>query len=282
MANAPFPWNPSNESNPGSDIPGASSTGLQVQCGDWVQLFVSYRATNVPDPVVYAPGCFLVHCVYTPNSDDAMPHEDQSTTYGGPPNGSAGANRRRNFHIDPNYAFQAPWDGQVSVIAGGKSRPNVICDVLIARGHTPRDPAAAARLFAEGEEFMATGTDIGYQAGSWLKQMAMRAPHSWAQPVIGTPQLVPSTYIDVTAGTVIPFTDGVVKMSTVYVALGATAPATMAIRTMGNALTIDLVPGIPIDVGMLAQGGQCTNGVPATWSPSVNLKLVTVITSLGG
>jgi hypothetical protein len=281
MANAPFPWNPSNQSNLGSDIPGASSTGFQVGSGDWIQLFVSYRNTNV-NPVVYAPGQFLVHCVYTPNSDDAMPHEDQSTTYGGPVNGSAGANRRRNFHVDPNCAFQAPWDGQVSVIAGGQSAPDVMCDVLIARGHTPRDPAAAARLFAEGEELMSSGTDLGYQAGSWLKQMAMRAPHSWAQPVIGTPQLVPSTYIGITHGIVIPFTDGVVKMSTVYVALGATAPATMAIQVMGNAITVDLASGIPIDVGMIAQGGQCTNGVRATWSPSVDLKLVTLWTSLGG
>lgn len=281
MANAPFPWNPSNQSNPGSDTPGASSTGFQVGCGDWIQLFVSYRNTNV-NPVVYAPGQFLVHCVYTPNSDDAMAHEDQSVTYGGPPNGFAGANRRRNFHVDPNYAFQAPWDGQVSVIAGGQSLPDVMCDVLIARGHTPRDPAAAARLFTEGQELMSSGTDIGYQAGSWLKQMAMRPPHSWAQPVIGTPQLVPSTYINITHGIAIPFTDGVVKMSTVYVALGATAPATMAIQVMGNAITVDLASGIPIDVGMIAQGGQCTNGVRATWSPSVDLKLVTLWTSLGG
>lgn len=285
MANAPFRWIPSAlaAQGTGGDVPGTPIIGGNVGAGDWCQVFVNFRRGNTR--LVYLPGYFMIHVVYTPNSDDAQPHEDQAVTYGGAQSGvaGAGANRRRNYHIDPGVAFQVPWDGQLSLVAGGESGETCPCDVLLIRGFTPRDAAAQGRLIQEAQEYAeAAETPDQLQMAQWMMQVANRAPHTWAPPVVGVPQLVPSTWIDIPAppaAVAIPFPDGAVEMISVGAAGGVTR---FTINVMGNALALDTQSGIPTKIGSFSAGLGCTSGTPATWAPGAALTSVTILSSLGG
>lgn len=277
--NAPFPWTPSRNSQPGSDVIGKSLAN--VESGDWCQVLVSYRRTN-GSRVIYTPDYFLIHVIYTPNSDDAITHEDQSTTYGG---SSTAGNRRRNFRIDPGVCFQVPWNGQLSVIAGGDSNPSTcVCDILFIRGFTPRD------LYAQREMAVAAQRDTMERAmyGDVHAMVQLQnprypvAPRMYAPPVVGHPQLVPSTWINIPSGTAIPFPDGAVQITSVPAPGPSVAAFGINIVALGNALSFNLASGIPANIGSLGQGNACTDGVSATWSPTADLQSVTIWSSIGG
>lgn len=281
---APFRWRPSsaNAMGPNAPVPGTPIPGGQVRAGDWCQVLISYPATAT-NPVAYAANRFLIHVIFTPNSDDATPHEDQVTTYGG-----SASNRRRNYHIDPGVTFQAPFDGQLSVIAGDESNQNLLVDVLLNRGFRPRDKQR--EIEEQQQEVMRQVLDA---ADVSLFGMPLREPGGnetrslgptglYPPPIVGTPQLVPSTWVDIPVNTVIAFPDGAVQMRAVFVAAPAVAPFALSVVTLGNTFTLDLAPGLVFDVAAYGQGGACVGGSSATWAPNVNLRSMTVFTSLGG
>src|SRR6185369_14641279 len=152
---APFPWIPTNVNSDGTSgatgmnspvAPGQKAPGWNVDAGDWCQVFVNYPSTNASG-VVCTPDQFMIHVIYTPDSDDATRRPDQPTTFGGAALGVAesGAWRRRNYHIDPGFAFQAPWKGTLSVTAGGVSASTAQVELVLARGHVVRDQWYAQR-----------------------------------------------------------------------------------------------------------------------------------------
>lgn len=291
MANVPFQWIPTDLNKQGhtplqaarnGEIPGTPLPGGQVGYGDWVQVFVNWR--GVPR-VVYDPGKFLIHVIYTPSSDDANPHEGQAVTYGGSQSGAAGrgANRLRNFHVDPGVAFQVPWDGTISVLAGGQSVDTAVCDILLVRGFAPKNVQEQARILNDATEMAYNAeTEDDLLVPQLMAQAANRAPPLWAPPIVGIPQLLPCTYVDVKTTDTLTFPDGAVKMSTVFQALATFAPARVTTNVLGNALPFQLAAGVPVDIGSLTAGAACTSGVAATWAPSVDLQLVTIWTSFGG
>lgn len=286
MSNAPFTWTPTNATPQGAaaDIVGVPLPGGQVDGGDWVQVFVSFRGVG---RVAYAAQRFLMHVIYTPNSDDALSQLEQATTYGGSQSGTNGfgANRRRNYHVDINYAFQVPFRGTISITAGDVSDPAVLVDVLLVRGHTPRDSAEQAEMLHTAHEMqMAAADPIQYEAASFYAQLASQPPRKWAPPVVGPPGLVPSTWVDIPNGTAIPFPDGAVRFETTFVAAAVVAPPQLNIVSLGNALTLDLPgSGLPISVAAFTGGAATTLGVRSTWAPNgVALKYATIWSMLGG
>ncbi len=291
MANVPFSWVPTDLNAQGhgpsqaarnDEIPGAILPGGQVGYGDWVQVLVNWRGGP---RVVYAPGQFLIHVIYTPNSDDANPHEGQAVTYGGPLSGVAGlgANRRRNFHIDPGVAFQVPWDGTISVLAGGKSASTAVCDVLLVRGFAPKNVQEQARILNDATEMVYSAETVDdLLIPQQMMQAANRAPPLWAPPIVGVPQLLPCTYVDIKTTDTVAFPDGAVKMSTIFTVAAASSPVRVAATVLGNAINFQLNSGIPVDIGSIAVGGACTSGVGAEWTPNNDLELVTIWSSLGG
>lgn len=287
MANAPFSWHPSNLNQQGSteaqaralgQLPGWLIPGGRVGAGDWCQVFLSYPDGST-QPVVHTAGRYLVHVVYTPDSDDARAHEDQSTTYGGPLNGALGANRLRNFHIDPGVAFQVPWDGQLTIIAGDESNDSLLLQVLLVRGFTPRNLNEQGRMLDAAKTAFAYGDDA---TASSLFAGATKPPREYAPPVIGSPHLVPATYVDIPGGTVVPFPDGAVQFTASPAPGPAVAAFRLTIAALGGAFSFDATPGIPAHLGAFAQGIACTNGTAATWSPNVNLANATILSSMGG
>jgi len=279
MPIAPIPWNPSTASQPGSDILGKMLGS--VQSGDWIQVLVSYRSSNKGGGfVAYATNNFLIHVVYTPDSDDAIPHEDQSTTYGG---SSTAGNRRRNYRIDPAWAFQVPWNGQISIIAGGDSDPDIMVDVLLVRGFTPRDGALQMQMAHVAQvETMERAMSGDFRALVQLQNPRIpQAPRIYAPPVVGVPQLVPSTWIDITSGTAIPFPDGAVQIIAVTNP-GAGERLRLTCAVMGNTLNLDIASGRPSSIGTFGQGNACTDGVSATWTPTADIETVTIWSSIGG
>lgn len=287
MSNAPFTWTPTNTTPQGAaaDVVGFPLPGGQVDAGDWVQVFVSYRSTNAR-PVAYAAQRFMMHVIYTPNSDDALSQLDQATTYGGSQSGvnGLGANRRRNYHIDINYAFQVPFRGQVSITAGDLSDPTVFVDVLLVRGHTPRNSAEQAEMLHTAHEMQLAAThELQYEAASFYAQLANQPPRLWAPPVVGPPGLVPATWVDIPMNAVIPFPDGAVRFETAFVAAGVIAPPQLSIVTFGNTFTLDMPgTGLPLTVSGFTGGAATTLGTRATWAPNAALKYATIWSSLGG
>lgn len=302
----PFSWHPTAQSPvpglPGTPISGAA--GGYVDAGDWRMVSLSYRQSN-NRPVGFMPGFFLVHVLFTPDSDDSTKHEDMSVTFGG-----TVANRKRTYHIDPGVWFQAPSRGTLSIIAGGESDDSVILDVVVSAILSPRDTvllraqeaemiAAAAAEANSG--FLASGVPLDFEDGvipslfennnvSALAAMAgmnpamqPTPPRKYAPPVVGTPQRVPATWISIPIATPIQFPDGAELMFAGFQAAAVITPIRILINTLGNAgLPIDLVPGVPGYLGALAQGFACSDGVPATWTTAVALPTVTILSSLGG
>lgn len=251
----PMPWTPTTVQR--------SIVGGQVRAGDWVQVTLSYRASN-SSPVVALPGHFLVHVVYQPNAD-AYRREGQPSMYGG-----AVQSLRSEYRIDPGFCFQAPWDGQVSVVAGGDSNPTTcVVDVNLRRGHTPIDWAAKQAI----------------EAAQWLAEypsgMPVRAPAVYAPPVTRSPHLVPATWVEVPAGASVIFPDGAASLVAVDDSGIPANPVQVTITALGAARRVNLASGLPLGLGALAQGGGASNGVAATWAPIVNLQSATVWSSLG-
>lgn len=289
MANAPFTWTPTSATPQGAaaDVVGVPLPGGQVDGGDWVQVFTSYRSTNPGGgSVAYAANRFLMHVIYTPNSDDALSESDQATTYGGAQSGVAGngANRRRNYHIDTNYAFQVPFRGTISITAGDVSDPRILVDVLLVRGHTPRDSEERAMMLQTAHEMQLAAVDqIQYEAASFYAQLANQSPRKWAPPIVGVPGLVPATWVDIPMGTAIPFPDGAVKFETVFQNVGVLVAPRLTINVMGNTLGFDLPgSGLPVTVAAFTGGAATTLGTRPTWSSSQNLTYATIWSSLGG
>lgn len=276
-SNSPMPWNPrSAASSSSGDVPGKTVPGGNVAAGDWCCVFVSYRSDSA-SRVIYTPGYFLIHAVYTPNSDDGQPHGDQATMYGG---SSTASNRRRNYHVNVGTWFQVPFDGQVSVVAGGDSDPDLFVDVLFVRGFSPRDLQSQYQALENMRQQAVMGdVEALYQLSNFSPVSVPRAQTLWAPPIVGVPQLYPATWVDLQAAVPIPFTDGVSKIS----AVGAAGThVRFAISVMGNALALDAPPGIPVDVGAYGQGFASSDGTVSTWAPTVALQTATLYTSLGG
>lgn len=281
--NAPFPYHPTTTAEK------CKGSG-EVEAGDWVQFFVGWPTELQGRGRAVKHGHqFLIHMLYTPNSDDAAnKNEDQSTTYGGSANGETG-NRRREYRIDPGWMFQAPFNGQLSLVAGADSDDDVIVPVLIVKGYHPRIWLQQQAILA------AQGPVAGALAATcnspieWLHRMECmqiesadkltRGPRAYAPPVVGTPQLAPCTYVDLLdaggGGTPISFPDGAVQVES-----GEACRLTVAV--MGNALALAVPAGFRRPLGALAQGGQVTNSTPATWIPNVVLASLTFWSVLGG
>lgn len=281
---APFPWTPTNVP-PNTTTPGFAAPGWRVLAGDWAQVSLSYRSTN-SSPVIHnsgpSPGFFFVHALYVPDSDDATAHMDQATMYGG-----AATNRRAQYRIDPGWWFQVPFDGQMYVIGGGVSDPaTCVLDVMLRRGHAERD---CAELRAWEAMMRAGGMQIRELAdGSleYIQPIRPVPPRMWMPPIVGTPQEVPSTWIDVPPLTTIQFPDGASRIEAVSdLAAVPGNVVSLTVQTLGAGTRINIAPGLPRSIGHLAQGGACTDGTPATWTPiatSGTLRSVTVWSKLGG
>ena len=269
-AGAPFKWNPRATAEP---MKGSGA----VSAGDWTTVFLNWRKTN-GSRLVHTPGYFLVHVIYSPNSDDVQQHTDYSATFGG-----SETNRRREYRINPGWCFQAPFDGQLSIIAGGDSAADVFIDVGIVKGFSPRlwhlqqnaIEAVKARA-AEGDPEALLSLEGFGPIG------VPRAERQYAPPVVGTPQLVPATWVDIQNGPpAIVFPDGAVSIAAVPPAGGATPRLT--VTTLGGPFALDLpTSGVARQLGALAQGGFGTDGTPATWQANLALTTVDVWSALGG
>ena len=252
---APFPWNPSTNKTP--------LIGGQVTAGEWVQVFVSYRNTN-GNPVVYTPGRFMIHVIVTPCSDELGQYE-QPTTLGG---SMTAENRRREYHVDPGVCFQVPWRSELSVIAGGNSLPDVMVDIIVARGFPPR--MTIEQVMAQYGE---------YEANALIAQG--RPPLLFPPPVVGLPQLVPATWIDIPINTPLPFPDGALKMEAVNQSGVPASPIQLSVTAFSVTQRIDLASGALRSIGPWSQGGQCSNGIAGTWQSAVALGSMTIYSSFG-
>jgi len=268
---APFPWRPVAAITP------MRGSG-QVSAGDWITVFVNYLATNaarVGAKVVYTPGLFLIHVIYTPNSDDATQHNEYSVTYGG-----SATNRRREYRINPGWCFQVPFDGQLSIVAGGDATENTETAIGVVKGFSPRLWAQQQALIDQVRARADAGDPEALMMLEGFGPVGIpRAERAWPPPVVGVPQLVPATWIDIPAGgPAIPFPDGAVSISTV-----AAAIPRLTIHTLGQNVPLDLpISGVARQLGALAQGGFGTDGTPATWESNAALTAVDIWSSLGG
>jgi hypothetical protein len=294
MSLSPFPWTPSSQSNAGSDIPGTIIPGGAVDAGDWCYVAASYRAANA-EAVQIGAGYFLIHVIYTPNSDDTTSHPDQMTNYGGPPTGALGYVRRRNYRIDIGVPFQVPFVGQLSVIAGGDSDPDkCVVDIVLGRGFAPRDAMAQAQaVMAVQERALAAAEAYDEeQAFELLASMGPanlpRPPRLWPPPIVGSPQIVPATWLNVPPNTFIPFPDGAQKIEIVNDTGVAGSPTRLAAGALfGNpagTFALSCASGIPRSLGPLAQGIACSNGQQPTWQHGLAgpIATATVWSILGG
>lgn len=278
--NSAFPWNPSRTKR--------SLVAGQLNAGEWVQVFVNYRDDS-PSPVVYTPDRFMIHVIVTPCTDDTVHHFEQPTTFGGSPDA---ANRRREYHIDPGQAFQVPWRSELYIVAGGDSLPDLLVDIVVTRGYPPRfsmDQMSAqvstvcptcrldtSQFELEDPVCPSCATDL---ALPFISQN--RPPPVFAPPVVGLPQLVTATWIDIPINTPLPFPDGALKMEAVNQTGVPASPIQLTVAAFGVSLRIDLASGALRSIGPWSQGGACTNGTPGTWQSAVALGSMTIYSSFG-
>jgi hypothetical protein len=284
-----------------------------VRAGEWVLVELNYRNTNV-NPMVFLPGFFLAHVIYTPNSDDSTPQKIDgrlsSVMYGG-----SSDKMRSEYRVDPGNVFQVPWDGQIAIVAGGNSTPDVIVDVTIKRGFQPedlvRDPHGAAPYGGGPAGFPASDPssfDDVIEAGAMLDlaledsefagtmlypdpppldagpMRSMRSKRVYPPPVIGSPAMLPATYIALTAGhPPISLPSGAVSMEAFDNSGTPSNPIPFSVTAMGNAgLRFMVQNGCnPRTLGALGQGGGAANCVPATWQALTNCPSVTVWSKIG-
>ena len=262
-----------------------------VEAGDWIQFFVGWpsalngRGRNV----VYDPGRFLIHMLYTPDSDEAKQQgDDRSVTFGGSGAGQT-ANRPRQYRIDPGWMWQAPFTGQIALIAGGESLEDVLLPVIITKGFHPR-------VWVQQQAILDAHGPLGGPLASvcdspeqWLQTLGClelehphgltRGPRRFAPPIVGTPQLVPCTYVDLLpdggGGLPLQFPDGAVSVE-------SGEAASLTVQVLGNPLRLALPAGFRRPLGPLGQGAQVTNSTGATWVSTVALATLTFWSSLGG
>lgn len=273
---SPFTWQPSNKPR----SPGLVGTPIgnvgNVGAGDWCQVLVSFRDTSTP--VLYATDRFLIHAVYTPNSDDSTPQTDQMVTYGG-----SERNRRRSYRIDPGLTFQAPFDGQVSIVAGAESPETCLVDVLLNKAASIRDGVAAATALQDIQQRAMLGDERALNLLQGFNPMQQfPAPRMYPPPIVGTPQLVHATWVDVPINTAIPFPDGAEFIEVVNDTGVVGSPTRLTIAALGGAFALNCASGILRTIGAFGQGGACTDGVPATWASPVALQSATIWSRLGG
>ncbi len=273
---SPFSWTPTNKNRSPGLIGTPIGNAGNVGAGDWCQVLVSFRTGSTP--VLYATDRFLIHVVYTPNSDDSTPQADQMVTYGG-----SEQNRRRNYRIDPGIAFQVPFDGQLSVVAGAESPDTCIVDVLLNKFVAIRDPVSAAVAIQELQERAMLGDERAMNLLHGLNPMQQfPAGRMYPPPVVGTPQLVHATWVDVPFATAIQFPDGAEFLEIVNDTGVVGSPTRLTIAALGGAFALNCASGILRSIGPFGQGGACTNGTPATWTSPVALQSATVWARLGG
>lgn len=272
---SPFTWRPTNIAR----SPGLVGTPIgnvgNVGAGDWCQVLVSFRRGSTP--VLYAADRFLFHVVYTPNSDDSTPQADQMVTYGG-----SEQNRRRNYRIDPGVAFQVPFDGQISIVAGDDSPDTCIVDVLLNKAAALRDPVAAAVAEQEIRHRAAYDYDALELLQGLNPMQQFPAPRMYPPPIVGTPQLVHATWVDIPLATPIPFPDGAEFMEVVNDTGAAGSPTRLTINAAGGVFALNCASGILRTIGPFGQGNACTDGTPATWTSPVALQSATIWSRLGG
>lgn len=274
----PYPYRPLTE-------PTTCQACASVEAGDWVQFFVGFPTSlaTAARAVPYKPGYFLIHMIYTPDSDDATFQKDeQSVTYGGSAQGETG-NRRRQFRADPGWAFQAPFNGQLFLVAGGDAPEDFAVPIIIAKGFHPRVWLQQQAILDQ----LAPSIEMGSAPYEFLQVAAVfsdfdhpervtRGPRQWAPPVVGTPQLVPCTYVDIPInGGPFPFPDGAVSVE-------SGQPVRLTTQSLGNPLGITVPAGYRRALGPLGQGGQVTLSTPATWSNNAPLDTLTFWSSFGG
>ena len=268
-----------------------------VRAGEWIVVELNYRDSNT-SPMAYLPGFFLAHVLYTPNADDGQPQPGGATggrlqpvMYGG-----TADKQRSEYRIDPGFAFQVPWDGRLAIVAGGDSPPDVIVDVTIKRGFQPEgavpdmhgpygpspgfsadDPSAFLQLAVEEPAMM----ELALEDPTFTPYLSLPRPdldagpmktkrsrRVYPPPVIGSPGLVPCTYVSVVPNAGIPFPSGVTSMEAFDFSGIPSNPILIAVNAMGNTLPFYVQNGCtPRTLGPLAQGGGAANTTPAVWSP---------------
>lgn len=266
-----------------------------VSAGEWVQVQLSYRRTNTTG-IVSTPGRFMVHVIFEPNSDDSVNHQDQPTVFGGSP--TAGVIARSQYHIDPGVCFQVPWNGQLSLVAGGDSADTCILDVVLRRGFPPRMPARSNVDLYDLPDIEALSCSNPLAAymmlmdamarlcdvGGTIRPMGERI---WWPPVIGKPSLVPATWVaipgprEVPPVPSIPFPSGAQEIELVDASETPSSPIKLIVGTLGNAVDVNVASGLNRTIAQFTQGGACPDGVPALWAPYEALNSATVWSTLG-
>lgn len=176
-----------------------------VRAGDWIQVDLSYRATCTAVMVSSTgnpldPGRFLAHVLYRPNVDEVSMRGHgrlQPQLLGG-----TKTRERSCYRFDPGWAFQAPWDGEIAIVAGGDSDPDkCAADIIVRRGAVP--------------EAMESDLVFDDLAMAGMAPPIQAKPHSrrvYAPPVVGSPQVVPATFFNIQPADRIYLPSGAVSM----------------------------------------------------------------------
>lgn len=286
-SNLPKPWTPSR----------TPLNLANISAGEWVQVEISYRRTNTT-PVAFSTDHFLIHVLFQPNMDDVVNHPDQPTSFGG--SFTSGPPARSVYHIDPGICFQATWNGQLSVVAGGDSdQDTCVVDVAWKRGYPPRMPGRNAVSFDNIEDIEALACSNPLAAyslmmdamanlcdvGGTIRPMGERI---WWPPVIRAPKLVPATWIQIPAPgpgpapvPSIPFPAGGQFIEAVDTTGVPGSPIRAISTTLGNTLDFNIASGIRRTIAQFTQGGACPDGTPALWAPYVALNSATIWSTFG-
>ena len=270
-------------------FPGTALVGGDVLAGDWVCCRITWLSGTTA--IGITPGYFLFHLVYTPFSDTGIRHEDQATTYGG-----TTANRRRNYHIDPEQWFQAPFNGQLSIQCGGDN-PDLSIGVVILKSSQPRDPllgrAIAEHKELERQKFEAIALNP-YAFSEEARSVAMHelykmsfeapgpAPRIFPPPIIGTPQLVHASYTTIPANTPVALPDCALSIKTALPGMPSTTAIAISVNAYGTSWPLDIVNGLPFPLGALSSGYGGSDGQQPSFQCTAALNNVVIYSSLGG
>ncbi len=269
LGNSPWVWRPTRKP--------ANGPACQVRAGDWIMVDLIFLKDSTP--VLYEASRFLVHVLYTPNTDDSQFQRVrghlQPTMYGGDE-----SKTRSEYHIDPGWSFQCPFDGQLQVVAGSTSPDTCQLGVVVRRANQPDEIDQQA--VASNQELRDMLEFYGLPPPAVLGIMELnQSRRAYAPPVIGSPAMVPSTYIDIPAGRAIPFTSGAVALQVTGNMAITPAPVPVTLHALGQVQRISLASGRIEQLGALAQGGAGSNGIPATWESPTDLYRAVVWSRLG-
>jgi len=244
---------------------------LEVRAGDWVMIDLSYRRTSTTPVVMATSGGFLAHVLYSPNeSDTPVSVEGRAQPF---MRGGTNTKRRPVYRIDPGWTWQAPWDGQISVVASGNSDPETCAvDIICRLGQQPEELGFRQDAVGFDDVGMAMAM-VGFAPPSPPRRM-------YAPPVIGSPLLVPSTYVDLKgSSSEIYFSSGVVGLQVTDDLGGTTFP--VMVKAFGNTFNLTLASGVLEPLAMLAVGGGASDSKNSLWIPGRDLSRATVWSRLG-